>query len=135
MKEKVKAAGLADRFEIASAATSREELGNPVYSPARKELAKHHISCKGKTARQMTWRDYEAYDYLIGMDHWNLKNMLNICGGDPAGKISLLLDHTDHPRDVADPWYIGDYETTWDDIDAGCDGLLMMICNESEDLQ
>ena len=124
MKELVKEEKLEWKFEIASAATSAEELGNPVYPPAKRELAAHGISCKGKTARQMTKRDYDAWDHLVCMDNWNMRNMLRICGGDSEGKISLLLDHTKRPGDVADPWYTGDFEATWRDVSDGCTALL-----------
>jgi len=127
MKDLVKKAGLADCFEIASAATSTEEIGNPVYPPARRKLAEHGIGCTGKTARQMHHGDYVVYDYLVGMDQANLRNMRRICGGDPEGKISLLMDHTARPGDVADPWYTGDFEATWRDVQEGCSGLLMKL--------
>lgn len=94
MKDLVKEAGLEDDFFIESAATSTEEIGNSVYSPARRKLAEHGISCQGKTARQMTCLDYNRYDLLIGMDSWNIRNMRNICGGDPDGKIKMLMDYT-----------------------------------------
>ncbi|WP_443662791.1 low molecular weight protein-tyrosine-phosphatase [Dysosmobacter sp.] len=124
MKDLVRKAGADERFFIASAATSTEEIGNPVYPPARRKLAEHGIGCAGKTARQMTAADYREYDLLIGMDSANLRNMRRICGGDPEGKIRLLMDFTDRPGDVADPWYTEDFETTWRDISAGCRGLL-----------
>ena len=124
MKDLVKKAGLEWAFEIASAATSTEEIGNPVYPPARRKLAEHGIGCAGKTARQLRREDYAYYDYLIGMDSANLRNMRRICGGDPEGKISLLLDHTSRPADVADPWYTGDFEATWQDVLEGCSRLL-----------
>ena len=124
MKTLVKQAGLEAQFQIASAATSTEEIGNPVYPPARRKLAEHGIGCAGKTARQMTRADYQAYDLLIGMDHANLRNMTRICGGDPEGKLRLLLDYTDRPGEVADPWYTGNFEQTWQDVTAGCRGLL-----------
>ncbi len=124
MKDLVKKAGLAERFEIASAATSTEELGNPVYPPARRKLAEHGISCAGKTARQLERRDYDRWDYIIGMDSANLRNMRRICGGDPEGKISLLLDFTPRPGSVADPWYTGDFQATWEDVSLGCRCLL-----------
>ena len=104
MKDLVEKAGLSAQFEIASAATSTEEIGNPVYPPARRKLAEHGISCAGKTARQMTRRDYETHDYLIAMDHNNLRNMERFVGSDPEHKVSLLMDHTRRPGDVADPW-------------------------------
>ena len=125
MQDLVRQAGLEDQFQIASAATSTEEIGNPVYPPARRKLAEHGISCGGKTARQLTRADYAAYDLLIGMDQANLRNIRRICGGDPAGKIRLLLDCAGRPgAEVADPWYTGDFETTWRDVLAGCQGLL-----------
>ena len=124
MKALAEQAGRAAEFEIASAATSREELGNPVYPPARRKLAEHGISCAGKTARQLTKADYDRYDLLIGMDGANLQNMRRICGGDPAGKLRLLLDGAPRPRDVADPWYTGDFEATWQDVLEGCTLLL-----------
>lgn len=124
MKWLVKEAGLEADFHIASAATSTEEIGNPVYPPARRKLAEHGISCAGKTARQLTRSDYRNYDLLIGMDEWNLRNMQRICGGDPEGKICLLMDFTPHPHPVADPWYTDDFETTWRDCLEGCQALL-----------
>ena len=124
MKDLVKQTGLEAQFQIASAATSTEEIGNPVYPPARRKLAEHGISCVGKTARQMTKQDYREYDLLVGMDHANLRNMARICGSDPEGKLRLLLDYTDHPGEVADPWYTGNFEQTWQDVSAGCRGLL-----------
>jgi protein-tyrosine phosphatase len=124
MKDLVKKAGLSDQFHIESAATSTEEIGNPVYPPARRKLAEHGIDCAGKTARQLQNSDYEAYDLLIGMDTANLRNMDRICGGDFARKMHLLLDFTDHPGDVPDPWYTGDFDATWRDVLAGCQGLL-----------
>ena len=124
MKGLVKKAGLASQFYIESAATSREEIGNPVYPPARRKLAEHGISCDGHAARQLTNADYENYNLLIGMDSANLRNMHRICGGDPDGKLHLLMDYTDRPGDVADPWYTGDFEATWQDALAGCQGLL-----------
>ena len=124
MKDLVKKAGLEGRFHIESAATSTEEIGNPVYPPARRKLAEHGIGCAGKTARRLTASDYDAFDLLIGMDRANLRNMHRICGGDPGGKLHLLMDYTGHPGDVADPWYTNDFETAWRDVLAGCRGLL-----------
>ena len=124
MKDLVKKAGLEGQFQIASAATSTEEIGNSVYPPARRKLAEHGISCAGKTARQLTKADYTRNDLLIGMDRANIRNMNRICGGDPDGKIKLLLSYTDHSGDVADPWYTGDFDATWRDVMEGCQGLL-----------
>ncbi|MCF2669967.1 low molecular weight phosphotyrosine protein phosphatase [Butyricicoccus pullicaecorum] len=123
MKDIVKKAGRASEFQIDSAATSTEELGNPVYPPARRKLAEHGIGCTGKTARQLTHIDYDAYDLLIGMDQANLRNMRRLLGGDPDGKLTLLMDYTDRPGDVADPWYTRDFEATWQDVLDGCRGL------------
>ena len=119
--------GLASSFQVSSAATSREELGNPVYPPARRKLAEHGIACEGHAARQMTAADYDRFDLLIGMDQNNLRNMNRICGGDPQHKLHLLMDYTDHPGEVADPWYTGDFERTWRDVLAGCQGLLAQL--------
>ncbi len=127
MKDLVEKAGLSARFHIESAATSIEEIGNEVYPPARRKLAGHGISCKGKTARQMTATDYGRFDLLIGMDTWNIRNMNRICGGDPEGKIRKLMDYTRRPGDVADPWYTGDFEATWRDVLEGCTALLQSL--------
>ena len=124
MKHLVEEAGLVDQFEIASAATSTEEIGNPVYPPARRKLAEHGIGCEGKTARQITRNDYHYYDLIIAMDHNNLCNLKRMLGDDTEHKISLLMDHTRRPGDVADPWYTGDFEATWRDVLEGCRGLL-----------
>lgn len=127
MKDLVQKAGLERAFQIASAATSREELGNPVYPPARRKLAEHGIACGTHAARQLTKQDYAAYDLLIGMDSANLRNMLRICGNDTGKKLSRLMDYTDRPGDVADPWYTGDFEATWQDVLEGCQGLLQTL--------
>lgn len=126
MKKLVKEAGREADFEIASAATSTEELGNPVYPPAKMKLAEHGISCKGKTARQMTRKDYDYYDMVIVMDHNNLRNLRFLIGEDTAHKVSMLMDYTDRPGDVADPWYTGDFEATWRDVLEGCEALLKL---------
>ena len=131
MKDLVCKAGLAADFSIASAATSTEEIGNPVYPPARRKLAEHGISCAGKTARQLRREDYDRFDLLIGMDKANLRNMRRICGGDSEGKLTLLLNWTGHPGDVADPWYTGDFEATWQDVLAGCQALLTHLTKEA----
>ncbi len=124
MRHLVSERGLEKEIFVSSAATSTEELGNPVYPPARRMLEKHGISCMGKTARQMTKADYDAYDYLIAMDHHNLRNMKRFVGEDSKGKVSLLLSHTQRPGNVADPWYTGDFQATWKDVNEGCLGLL-----------
>ena len=133
MKDLVRKAGLVSQFHIESAATSREEIGNPVYPPARRKLAEHGISCDGHAARQLTNVDYEKYDLLIGMDRANLRDMYRICGGDFAGKLHLLMDYTKQPRDVADPWYTDDFEATWQDVLAGCQRLLKELTTRRSD--
>ena len=130
-------------FEIASAATSTEEIGNPVYPPARRILASHGIDCSGKTARQMTVADYNHYDYIVLMDQNNLRNLRWILPRDiyerelaqykdardsRVGKVSLLMDWAGKNRDVADPWYTGDFEATWQDVNEGCKAMLRAIC-------
>lgn len=127
MKNLVKKAGLEQAFYIESAATSTEEIGNEVYPPARRILAGHGISCRGKTARQMTRRDYDRFDLIIGMDAWNIRNIHRICGNDSENKVRLLMEFTDRPGEVADPWYTGDFEATWRDVLEGCQGLLKSI--------
>ena len=129
MKDLVRQSGREDEFVIASAATSREELGNPVYPPARRKLAEHGIRCDGHAARQMTCKDYEEFDYLIGMDRMNLSNMARICGGDPEGKCSLLLVHAGQSGDVADPWYTGDFDATYEDVFEGLTAFLKELKN------
>ena len=130
MKDMVEKAGLAQHFEIASAATSTEEIGCGVYPPARQKLAQHGISCKGHAARQVRCSDYDHYDYLICMDRYNLRNITRIIPSDPKRKISRLLDFTDHPNDVADPWYTGDFDATWRDVNDGCSALLTLLRRE-----
>ena len=125
MRDMAKKAGVS--VEVSSAGVSNEEWGNPVYPPARRKMAEHGIDCKGKTARQITMRDYEYYDLIIGMDSSNLRNMHRFFGGDPEGKISLLLDYTSRHGDVADPWYTGNFDATWRDCMKGCTALLKTL--------
>lgn len=121
----VKKRGLDDMFTADSAGTSREELGNPVYPPAKRKLGKHGIACDGHHARQMTREDYDRYDLIICMDNDNIRSTKRITGGDPDGKISLMLDHTERAgSQVADPWYTGNFDETWRDVNEGCEGLL-----------
>ena len=127
MKELVKENGMEKDFYIASAATSREEIGNPIYPPVRKILDKKGIDYSGKTAVQVKKTDYENYDFLVCMERYNVRNLEKIIGDDSENKVSLLLDFTDSPRDVADPWYTGDFETTLNDVEKGCSGLLSYI--------
>ena len=127
-KDLVNKKGMAENFLISSCATSTEEIwngvGNPVYPPAKRELAKHNISCEGKRAVQLKKSDYESYDYLIAMDTNNVRNIMRIIGSDKDGKVTKLMSYTNRGSDVADPWYSGDFETCYNDIYEGCRGLL-----------
>ena len=140
MKDMVKKENIADQFYIASAATSTEEINNPVHYGTRNKLAQLGISTSGKYAVQMKRSDYQEYNYIIGMDNQNYRNILRIIGKDREQKISLLLDYTEYPRDVADPWYTRDFEKTYEDVLAGCQGFLAYlrqqgrIINEYNDL-
>ena len=128
MRDMIKKCGLDGKIVTASAATSTEEIGNPVHSGTRRKLREHGISTDGKYAVQLTKSDYGKYDYLIGMDSANIRNMKRITGGDE--KIVRLLDLTDEPRDVADPWYTGDFDTTYNDVVKGCKVLLEKLEGE-----
>ena len=119
-RDMVKRRGLEGKIVCASAGTSDEEHGNPVYPPAQRKLRSLGLDCRGKYARQMTRADYDAFDLLLGMESRNLNSMRRICGGDPKGKIHLLLEHSPAPRDIADPWYTGDFDTACADILEGC---------------
>ena len=127
LREKAKELGLEDTVIVASAATSEEELGNPVDPRAAAILHAHGIDCAEKRARQMCKCDYDAYDYLIGMDRMNVANMRRIAGGDPCGKMCRLLDFAANPRDIADPWYTGDFNAAFADICEGCTALLKRL--------
>lgn len=129
--------GIAEQFYIASAATSSEEIyrgvGNPVYPPARQELARHGISCEGKRAVQLVKSDYERYDYLIGMEDVNLRNMRRIFGEDREHKVYRLLEFTDEPeRQIADPWYSGNFELTYRQIEEGCAAFLKWLAGKEK---
>lgn len=124
MKQIVREADLDNLFEIASAATSTEELGNDMYPPAKRCLTQHHVPFSHRSARQITPADYHYYDYIVAMDQNNLRNLRRLLGDDSEGKISLLLDFTSRPGDVADPWYTGDFEITYRDVLDGCQKLL-----------
>ena len=126
-KDMVAKRGVADRFYIESCATSREEIGNPVYPPAKRKLAEHNISCEGKRARQITKRDYEEFDYIIAMDRNNLRNLVPFVGDDSQNKVSLMMSYVGSHADVADPWYTGDFEKTWIDVNEACEAFLDMI--------
>ena len=120
LKEIIKKANAQDRFSVSSSATSTDEIGSPVYPPARRELASHGISCDGKYAVQLKRSDYDKYDMFIGMDSANIRNMNRIFGADPEGKIFKMMDFTPRGGDVADPWYTGDFKTTYADIEEAC---------------
>lgn len=124
LKDIVQKENQKDNFHIASAATSTEEIGNPVHHGTRNKLRAVGISTAGKYAVQMKRSDYAKYDYLIGMDEWNIRNMNRIAGGDPEHKICRLLDFSMNPRDIADPWYTGNFEATYSDIVEGCRAFL-----------
>ena len=131
LKDMTARAGLSGDFEIASAATSAEELGNPVYPPARRKLKEHGIDCAGKTARRIRREDYADWDLLIGFDGENLRNMERCFGGDAQGKLHLLTEYAGRPGAIVDdPWYTRDFDTAWDDIEEGCLGLLNSLVPE-----
>ena len=127
MKKLVSDKGIADKFLIESAATSTEELGNPIHYGTRQVLKKYNIDFSNKRARQIKLEDYQKYDYIIGMDRYNLRNMIRVFGDDKQNKLSLLLDYTEEPRDVADPWYTGDFSATEEDVLNGCRALLKKL--------
>lgn len=127
MKDMVEKLGIAEDFYIASAATSTEEIGNDVHYGTKNKLRLEGIRCEKRSARQLTKSDYDEYDYIIGMDSYNLRNMKRMLGADNDSKIHLLLDFTQRPRDIADPWYTGNFDKTYDDIVEGCTALLNKI--------
>lgn len=131
LKDMLARRNMTDEFLVCSSATSTEEIGNPVYPPARAELARHGIACDGKRAVQLTRADYDRYDYFLCMDERNFRNAQRILGGDPDGKLTKLLSYAGRDGDVADPWYTGDFEITYRDIVAGCEGLLTHISKRS----
>lgn len=136
LKDMVNKLGIAEQFEIASAATSTEEIwngvGNPVYPPAREELAKHGISCKGKRAVQLKASDYDYYDYLIGMDSMNIKNMERMTGHTRGDKIRKMLEFAGSSADCSDPWYTGRFNETYRDVVIGCEALLDYLKEKGE---
>lgn len=126
-KDMLKKQGLEKEFVIASAATSTEEIGNGVHYGTKQKLALYNISCEGKKAVQMKNSDYDKYDYLLGMDNANIRNMIRIANYDNEHKIKRLLDYSNEPRDIADPWYTGNFDETYDDVVEGCTALLTYI--------
>ena len=127
MRDMVKAAGLSDKIVTASAATSNEEIGNPIYPPAQRVLREHGIDPGGHAARRMRPEDYREYDRIIGMDNENMYYMRRMWQEDPEEKLSLLMDYTDRPGEVSDPWFTRDFNATWRDVTEGCEGLLKDI--------
>ena len=130
MKNMIEKEHLGNRFYVASAATSMEEIWNPVHRGTREKLREYGISTDGKYAVQLSRKDYDKYDYLIGMEQRNVSNMLRILGGDPEGKVKRLLDYSSDSRDIADPWYTGDFDRTYDDVHEGCKALLTFILEQ-----
>lgn len=126
-RDMVKKAGLEREIYVASSATSREEIGNPVYPPAKRKLKQHGISCEGKRAIQITVDDYKNYDYIIAMESYNIRNMMKIIGDDKDNKVYRLLDFTDNKKDIDDPWYSGNFDITYDEICEGSKALLKHI--------
>ena len=133
LQDMVSKRGLSDFFYIDSAATSTEEIGNGVHYGTRTKLKEMGIPVGNHRAVQMTRVDYDKYDYILGMDHWNLKNMNRMLKSDPEKKIALLLDFSDRPRDIADPWYTGNFDVTYADIVEGCNALLEHILQHDRD--
>ncbi|MCI6275236.1 MAG: low molecular weight phosphotyrosine protein phosphatase [Clostridium sp.] len=126
-RDMVKKAGLEKEIYVASSATSREEIGNPVYPPAKRKLKEHGISCEGKRAIQITVDDYKNYDYIIAMESYNIRNMMKIIGNDKDNKVYRLLDFTDNKKDIDDPWYSGKFDITYDEICEGARELLRYL--------
>jgi len=124
MRDMVEKAGLSERFTIESAATSPYEVGSPIYPPARKKLSRNGIDASPHRSRQIRQEDYDDFDLIIGMDASNMRHMLRVFGGDDEGKLSLLLQHCGRSGDVADPWYTGDFDATWRDVNDGCRAIL-----------
>ena len=127
MKDLVQKAGLSHQIQVDSAATSSEEIGNPIHYGTQRKLQEKGILFDDHRARRMTKRDYETYDLLIGMETMNIRNMMRITQGDPLHKISRILDHTPHPRDIDDPWYTGNFDITYEQIREGCEALLQKL--------
>ena len=127
LRDMVNKQGRGGEFYIRSAATSAEEIGNPVHYGTRKKLAEHGISCEGKTAVQLTRGDYDKYDYIIAMDEMNIRNIMRIIKSDPKHKVSLFLDFAGEHRSIADPWYTGNFDETYNDVLKGCRALLASL--------
>lgn len=135
LKDMVHKRGLDDEFYIASAATSTEETGNPIHPGTRNKLRGYGISTEGKYAVTMRRKDYDAYDYILGMEQSNIRNIRRICGGDPENKVCRLLDFSGNPRDIADPWYTGNFDVTYNDIYEGCQAFLEKVTHSEPPIQ
>ena len=127
LEDMVEKAGMRDQFMIDSCATSREEIGNGVHYGTKDKLRKEGVRMHDHRARQLTKKDYEEYDYLIGMEETNIRNMKHLLGGDPEHKMMRLLDFSDHPRDIVDPWYTDNFDITYTDIVEGCEAIFKNI--------
>ncbi len=130
LKDMVKKRGIDNKFQISSSATSTEEYGNPIYPPAARKLTQEGVPYTSRTAVQLKKSDYDKYDYIIAMERRNIENIKRICGGDPDNKISLLLSFAGRNDNIADPWYTGNFDVTFDDIVEGCEGFLQSIMND-----
>lgn len=131
LKDIIKKRGLEDKFIISSSATSTEEIGNPVHPGTRKKLSSFNINTSGKKAVQITKSDYEKYDYIFLMDNNNIRNIKRIIDSDPDNKICRFLDITNNPRDIADPWYTGNFDETYNDILEGCTAFIEKLESEN----
>ena len=132
MKDMVERKGISDCFTIASCATSREEIGNDMHPGSKRKLYDEGIPFARRAARQLTREDYKEYDLLIAMDRYNLRNIMRMIGSDPENKVHLLLEYAGKDRDIADPWYTGNFDETYDDVKEGCSELLKRICKEEK---
>lgn len=132
MKDMIAKKRLADKIQVASSATSREEIGNDMYTPAKRKLDKEHIPYTRHHARQITKSDYAEYDLILCMEQYNIRNLKKIIPDDPDNKIRLLLDYSDTSRDISDPWYSGDFDRAYDDIKEGCQRLIEFLHKENK---
>jgi len=133
-KELVRTRGFGGRIDTESRALFSDELGSPPHRGTERKLREHGIDCAGKTAELFKKEDYAAFNYLVGMDNANITRLLRVTGGDPHKKVSRLLDYTARPGEVADPWYTGDFDTTWNDMEEGCRRLLEYIIHNDRTL-
>ena len=126
----VKERGLENQFNIDSSATSTEEIGNPPHRGTVNKLREENVPLVPHRAKQITWNDYNKFDYIIGMDTWNIRNLTRMLKGDPEGKVYKLLSFSGSGRDIADPWYTGNFDETYSDVVEGCEGLLEFLYNK-----